>query len=107
MNAGSSEAGNPAGTGEELAVNDEEAFLNAIRQAPGDDAPRLVYADWFDERGEPSVAAFVRDMVALYRAAGAGTGRVARYWAFRQLLSPKWIESVEYSDFWTAVGGRK
>ena len=53
------------------------------------------------------MAAFVRDMVVLYRTAGAGTGRVARYWAFRQVLSPKWIESVEYSDFWTTLGGRK
>jgi uncharacterized protein (TIGR02996 family) len=31
----------------------EEAFLRAIREAPDDDGPRLVYADWLEERGDP------------------------------------------------------
>ncbi len=31
----------------------EEAFLQAIREAPDDDAPRLLYADWLEERGDP------------------------------------------------------
>jgi uncharacterized protein (TIGR02996 family) len=34
-------------------VTDDEAFLRAIVDAPGDDAPRLVYADWLDERNDP------------------------------------------------------
>jgi uncharacterized protein (TIGR02996 family) len=34
-------------------MNDDEAFIRAIVAAPGDDAPRLVYADWLDERGDP------------------------------------------------------
>jgi uncharacterized protein (TIGR02996 family) len=34
-------------------VDDRQAFLKAIEAAPWDDeAPRLVYADWLDERGE-------------------------------------------------------
>jgi uncharacterized protein (TIGR02996 family) len=32
---------------------DEAALLAAIRAAPDDDAPRLVYADWLSERGDP------------------------------------------------------
>src|SRR5262245_49827440 len=28
-------------------------FLDAIRAAPADDGPRLVYADWLEERGDP------------------------------------------------------
>ena len=36
-----------------LSMNDDEAFIRAIVAAPGDDAPRLVYADWLDERGDP------------------------------------------------------
>lgn len=33
---------------------DDEAFIRAIVAAPGDDLPRLVYADWLDElRGDP------------------------------------------------------
>src|SRR5213078_1683780 len=32
---------------------DHAAFLRAIRAAPDDDLPRLVYADYLDERGDP------------------------------------------------------
>jgi uncharacterized protein (TIGR02996 family) len=30
-----------------------EAFLQAILEDPDDDAPRLIYADWLEERGDP------------------------------------------------------
>ncbi len=30
------------------------AFLDAIREAPDDDAPRLIYADWLDDHGGPA-----------------------------------------------------
>jgi uncharacterized protein (TIGR02996 family) len=32
---------------------DEQAFLRAVCENPADDAPRLVYADSLDERGDP------------------------------------------------------
>ena len=32
---------------------DDEAFVRAILAAPGDDLPRLVYADWLDDRDDP------------------------------------------------------
>src|SRR5207237_8177394 len=31
----------------------DDAFLRTIAAAPDDDAPRLVYADWLEERGDP------------------------------------------------------
>ena len=31
-----------------------------------DDTPRLVYADWLDENGDPDRAAFIRTQVALW-----------------------------------------
>ena len=37
-------------------TGDEEAFLRAVALAPADDAPRLVYADWLDDRGDPRAA---------------------------------------------------
>jgi uncharacterized protein (TIGR02996 family) len=40
-------------------VTDEAAFLRAIANAPEDDAPRLIYADWLEERGDPR-AEYVR-----------------------------------------------
>jgi uncharacterized protein (TIGR02996 family) len=32
---------------------EETAFLQAIRDRPAEDGPRLIYADWLDERGDP------------------------------------------------------
>jgi uncharacterized protein (TIGR02996 family) len=32
---------------------DESAFLRAVREDPDADGPRLVYADWLDEQGDP------------------------------------------------------
>ena len=41
-------------------VSDDEVFIRRIVDSPGDDLPRLVYADWLDERGDPR-AAWLRD----------------------------------------------
>lgn len=40
--------------------DDERAFFDPIRDAPADDGPRLIYADWLDERGRPERAEFIR-----------------------------------------------
>ncbi len=37
-----------------------EAFLQAIIAAPEDDTPRMVFADWLDEHGDPARAEFIR-----------------------------------------------
>lgn len=34
-------------------MTDGEAFIRAIVDSPGDDTPRLVYADWLDDRDDP------------------------------------------------------
>ena len=31
----------------------DDAFLQAIIEDPDHDAPRLLYADWLEERGDP------------------------------------------------------
>src|SRR5262249_33903554 len=33
-------------------ADERAAFIAAIREAPDDDAPRLVFADWLEERGD-------------------------------------------------------
>lgn len=38
----------------------ETAFLKAIIENPTDDAPRLIYADWLEERGDAEQAEFIR-----------------------------------------------
>jgi uncharacterized protein (TIGR02996 family) len=37
-----------------------DSFLQAIIDNPDDDAPRLIYADWLDEHGDPERAEFIR-----------------------------------------------
>ena len=39
---------------------EERHFLAAIRKNPDDRLPRLVYADWLDENGDPARAEFIR-----------------------------------------------
>jgi len=45
-------------------MSDEAALLRAIHTNPDDDTPRLVYADWLDENGQPERAEFIRVHVA-------------------------------------------
>jgi uncharacterized protein (TIGR02996 family) len=42
-----------------------EPFLRAICDAPDDDAPRLIYADWLDENGDSERAEFIRLQVRI------------------------------------------
>jgi uncharacterized protein (TIGR02996 family) len=48
-------------------VTPDEAFLADIVANPEDDAPRLVYADSLEDRGEPERAAFIRVQCELAR----------------------------------------
>lgn len=45
-------------------MRNDEAFLHAIADKPADDATRLAYADWLEERGDPR-ADFLRVQCAL------------------------------------------
>jgi uncharacterized protein (TIGR02996 family) len=46
-------------------MTDEADLQAAIAANPADDSPRLIYADWLDDRGEHRLAAFIRHQVAL------------------------------------------
>ena len=48
---------------------DDDAFLRLILDAPDDDGPRLLYADWLAEHGEPDRAEFIRLQCAHERGA--------------------------------------
>ncbi len=49
-------------------MSDSSALLSAVRADPDDDTPRLVYADWLEENGEPRRAAFIRAQIEHARA---------------------------------------
>ena len=57
-------------------MSDEAAFLMAIQSRPRDDLPRLVFADWLDERDDPR-GDFIRLHLALSAAAPDHPDRVA------------------------------
>lgn len=46
-------------------MTDAADLLSAIAASPADDLPRMVFADWLDERGETAYAQFVRDQIRL------------------------------------------
>jgi uncharacterized protein (TIGR02996 family) len=56
----------PAGLLEDAAMTRAEGLLHAVAEAPEDDAPRLVYADWLEERGDPRHE-FIRVQLELSR----------------------------------------
>jgi uncharacterized protein (TIGR02996 family) len=48
-------------------VTDRDALYPAILANPDDDTPRLVYADWCEDHGDPDYARFIRTQVELAR----------------------------------------
>lgn len=48
-------------------MTDGEALLAAILAQPAEDTPRLVYADWLQENGQPERAEFIRVQCKLAR----------------------------------------
>jgi uncharacterized protein (TIGR02996 family) len=51
-------------------MSDENALLAAIWEHPHEDTPRLMYADWLQEHGQPERAEFVRVQCELARLDG-------------------------------------
>ena len=46
---------------------DEGTFIRMIRDKPDDDGPRLVFADWLEDQGDPDRAEFIRVQIELSR----------------------------------------
>jgi uncharacterized protein (TIGR02996 family) len=58
-------------------MTEDEAFLQALLQTPDDDTPRLIYADWLEEQGDPR-GEFIRLQCALAQKQMASLD--PRYW---------------------------
>jgi uncharacterized protein (TIGR02996 family) len=74
------------------------ALFQAILDAPDDDAPRLVYADWLDEHGDPERAEFIRLEVKRFR---KGRPRVSgqdpdsqRHAALQRAYRDRWLREM-------------
>ncbi len=51
-------------------MTDQKALLAAILAARDEDTPRVVYADWLDENGDPARAEFIRVQVRIAQLEG-------------------------------------
>jgi len=80
-------------------MTDEEAFLAALAERPGDDLTRLVFADWLDERGDGR-AAYLRLVVEV-------AARIKANRSCRRLASQAGplAEGIELS--WREVAGKR
>src|SRR3954447_24714388 len=55
---------------------EEQGFLDAIRRSPDDEAARLIFADWLEERGDP-----LGEFIRLRAQRKHVEGRVQALWA--------------------------
>jgi uncharacterized protein (TIGR02996 family) len=101
------------GPGEGPGSPDEEAFLAGIRRRPADDATRLVYADWLEERGEGRRAEYLRVLCQWLAGHPAADRRlIARERELRAGLGRGWLARVrgmrvrEQSEWVAADPGR-
>ncbi len=72
----------------------EEAFIQSIREAPNDDAPRLIYADWLEEHGQTDRAEFIRVQCRLAHLTEGGAEQSALLARAEGLLRAHWNEWV-------------
>src|SRR5262245_37010710 len=77
---------------------DDQAFLRTILDRPDDDNPRLVYADWLQENGDPDRAEFIRAQIGLDRAADDDPDRAELTGRAEALLARKgrgWLRPLQ------------
>jgi uncharacterized protein (TIGR02996 family) len=72
----------------------DEAFLQAIRDDPDSDAPRLIYADWLEDHGQEARAEFIRAQCERVRPDTEGGRAAALEARAAKLLSDHWTAWV-------------
>jgi uncharacterized protein (TIGR02996 family) len=74
-----------------------DAFLSDIAANIDDDAPRLVYADWLEENGDPDRAAFIRAQCRLAKMGPYDPERFALEideWELREKHEKAWLKPL-------------
>jgi uncharacterized protein (TIGR02996 family) len=84
-------------------MSDDAAFLRAILADPDDDLPRLIYADYLDERGDPR-GEFIRAQIEVARLPRGDARRKKlkeRATQLRDRHEPEWVGPLrEFIDGW-------
>lgn len=76
-------------------MTDRDALLATVAAHPDDDLPKLVYADWLEERGDPVDVArgrFIRAQVAQAAAGWPGPARKAD--GYLRLYRDRWLQEL-------------
>lgn len=88
-------------------MTDEAAFLAAVAERPGDPTPRLVYADWLDDRGDPRA-----ELVRIEEEMRTLPADADRYWSLkprrnelRAACSADWLAALGYGTVYRPVLG--
>jgi uncharacterized protein (TIGR02996 family) len=80
-------------------MGDEEPFVRAILAAPSDDSPRLIYADWLEERGDLR-GEFLRTQTTLARMPKKDKRRTSfgkRLKALRPSIDSEWLALFDFT----------
>jgi uncharacterized protein (TIGR02996 family) len=79
-----------------VATTDDEALLRAVLANPADEAPRLVYADWLDERDDPRGEYLRADWEAAKEARSGSVSEraLSRLAELRTETPPNWMIDV-------------
>ncbi|VTR93019.1 Repeat-companion domain protein OS=Isosphaera pallida (strain ATCC 43644 / DSM 9630 / IS1B) GN=Isop_0391 PE=4 SV=1: LRR_6 [Gemmata massiliana] len=89
-------------------MNDHDALLHAIGEHPEEDTPRLMFADWLEENGQPERADFARNQIELTRSELTPAERhplVKKNVYYLNNWVPHWkaqlprIDGIEWGDF--------
>src|SRR4051812_37951456 len=86
----------------------EKSFMEAVCETPEDDAPRLVFADWLDDDGQPQRAELIRLQCRLAKMGEWDEGREGLARREKELLDAhgkKWAKPV--AKFTTRVEFRR
>jgi uncharacterized protein (TIGR02996 family) len=88
----------------ELSLTHDIPFLQAILDQPDDDTPRLIYADWLEERGQAQESEFLRLECRLAWPGGSLAEELAaraRFNALREKLDVRWVAKLGVRAIWT------
>jgi uncharacterized protein (TIGR02996 family) len=81
----------------------QAAILDDVVRNPDDDGPRLVYADWLEDNGQPQRAEIIRVQCA---AEGDEAARLLRQVRERELLVGHWHEWMQELPAWARTKDR-
>lgn len=74
-------------------MTEDEAFIRTIVDRPGDDLPRLVYADWLDERNDPR-GTYLRAELEWAKTKQTTGFLLLRLHSLAEQLDPVWVARV-------------